>query len=85
MSVECECYKLASRNYLHQMLYCSFDGFQDSCKKCWCCLRREMIRKEFDKKGFEIFNSGVECWKLVDNLNRFSISPLDEAGVSSDQ
>ena len=48
-------------------------------------MRREMIRKEFDKKGFEIFNSGVECWKLADNLNRFSISPLDEAGVSSDQ
>ena len=78
MSVSVECYKLASRRYLHQMIYCSFDGFEDCCKKCWCCLRRDIIRKELDKKGFESFNSDVNFWKIVDTLNCFTIYPLDK-------
>ena len=79
MSISYQFYKLTSRKYLHKMLYCSFDGFEDCCKKYWSCLRKDVIRKEFDKKGFETFNSHVVCWKLVDNVNHFVIEPLDES------
>lgn len=44
---------------------------------------KRMIRKEFEEKGFETFNSGVECWKVVDNLNCFHITPLDKVDGSS--
>ena len=29
------------------------------------------------KKGFNSFNSGVKGWKLMENLNKFEIIPLD--------
>ena len=79
MSIIYQFYKLAGRKYLHKTLYCSFDGFEDCCKNCWCRLRKKVIRKEFEKKGFETFNSHVECWKLVDSVNHFVIEPLDES------
>ena len=79
MSISYQFYKLTSRKYLHKMLYCSFNGFEDCCKKCWSCLRKDVIRKEFEKKGFETFNSHVEHWKLVDSVNHFVIEPLDES------
>ena len=79
MSIIYQFYKLAGRKYLHKTLYCSFDGFEDCCKNCWCCLRKKVIRKEFEKKGFETFNSHVKCWKLVDSENHFVIEPLDKS------
>ena len=89
MSVNFEFYKLASRNYLHQMFYSSFNSFDDCFKRCWCCIRQKLIKKEFEKKGIETFNSTVDCWKIINTVNCFVIEPLtdekSEAFVSSDQ
>lgn len=86
MSVNVEFYKFVSRRYLHQLLYCSFDGFEDCFQKCWCCLRREVTRKEFEEKGFKTFNSDVKGSKFIDTVNCFTISPLDKLeAVSSEQ
>ena len=38
---------------------------------------KKSILDEFEKKGFNSFNSGVKCWKLMGNLNKFEIFPLD--------
>ena len=38
---------------------------------------KKLILDEFEKKGFNSFNSKVKGWKLMDNLNKFEIFPLD--------
>ena len=38
---------------------------------------KKSILDEFEKKGFNSFNSKVKGWKLMDNLNKFEIFPLD--------
>ena len=38
---------------------------------------KKSILDEFEKKGFNSFNSNVKGWKLMDNLNKFEIFPLD--------
>ena len=85
MSISYQFYKPAGRKYLHKTLYCSFDGFEDCCTKCWCCLSKKVIRKKFEKKGFETFISHVECWKLVDSVNHFVIEPIDESANVSEK
>ena len=38
---------------------------------------KKTILDEFKKKGFNSFNSSVKSWKLIGNLNKFEIFPLD--------
>ena len=38
---------------------------------------KKTILDEFEKKGFNSFNSSVKSWKLIGNLNKFEIFPLD--------
>ena len=38
---------------------------------------KKTIFDEFEKKGFNSFNSSVKSWKLIGNLNKFEIFPLD--------
>ena len=38
---------------------------------------KKSILDEFEKKGFNSFNSKVKGWKLMNNLNTFEIFPLD--------
>ena len=39
--------------------------------------KKKQFWNEFEKKGFNSFNSSVKGWKLMDNLNKFEIFPLD--------
>ena len=79
MSVRVEMYKIVSRNILVRSFEKRFNQFEDCCRICCCCVRGDAILNEFGNKGFKTFNSKVECWKLVDNLNRFEIFPFIEA------
>ena len=38
---------------------------------------KKTILDKFEKKGFNSFNSSVKSWKLIGNLNKFEIFPLD--------
>ena len=38
---------------------------------------KKTILDEFEKKAFNSFNSSVKSWKLIGNLNKFEIFPLD--------
>ena len=38
---------------------------------------KKTILDEFETKGFNSFNSSVKSWKLIGNLNKFEIFPLD--------
>ena len=38
---------------------------------------KKTILDEFEKKGFNSFNSSVKSWILIGNLNKFEIFPLD--------
>ena len=38
---------------------------------------KKTILDEFEKKDFNSFNSSVKSWKLIGNLNKFEIFPLD--------
>lgn len=84
MSVRVEMYKIVGRNFLVRFFEKSFDQFKDCWGVCWCCVRRNAILNEFENKGFKTFNSEVECWKLVDELNRFEIIRFIEAKDSKE-
>ena len=73
MSVRIEMYKVAGRTFLDHFFEKSFDQFIDCCGECWSCYQRNTILNEFEKKGFKTFNSAVDCWKFIDELNRFEI------------
>ena len=38
---------------------------------------KKTILDKFEKKGLNSFNSSVKSWKLIGNLNKFEIFPLD--------
>ena len=38
---------------------------------------KKQFWNEFEKKGFNSFNSSVKGWKLMDSLNKFEIFSLD--------
>ena len=66
------------RKYLEEYYSASFKMFENCCGVCWCCIRKKKtILDEFEKKGFNSFNSSVKSWKLIGNLNKFEIFPLD--------
>ena len=70
-------YKIVDKKYLGEYYSVSFKMFENCCGVCWCCIREKPILDEFLKKGFNSFNSDVKSWKLIENLNKFEIFPLD--------
>ena len=70
-------YKIVDKKYLEEYYSVSFKMFENCCGVCWCCIRKKPILDEFLKKGFNSFNSDVKSWKLIENLNKFEIFPLD--------
>ena len=77
MSITVEMYMIVGRKYLEEYYSGSFKMFENCCGVCWNCIRKKSILDEFEKKGFNSFNSGVKRWKLMENLNKFEIFPLD--------
>ena len=77
MSITVEMHVIVGRKYLEEYYTGSFKIFENCCGVCWNCIRKKSILDEFEKKGFNSFNSGVKRWKLMENLNKFEIFPLD--------
>ena len=77
MSIKIEMYMIVGRNYLEEYYNSSFRMFENCCGVCWCYIKKNQFWNEFEKKGFHSFNSSVKGWKLMDNLNKFEIFPLD--------
>ena len=77
MSITVEMDMIVGRKYLEEYYTGSFKIFENCCGVCWNCIRKKSILDEFEKKGFNSFNSGVKRWKLMENLNKFEIFPLD--------
>ena len=78
MSISINMFMLAGRNWLKNHYAKSFNEFSSCCGECWCCHRKKAILYEFEKKGFETFNSNVNCWKIYNFLNLFEIFPCIE-------
>ena len=78
MSISINMFMLAGRNWLKNHYAKSFNEFSSCCGECWCCHRKKAILYEFEKKGFETFNSNVNCWKVYNFLNLFEIFPCIE-------
>ena len=76
MSLRVKSYKIVRRKFFDRFFLKSFDQFKDCCGEYWCCVWRNAILNEFEKKGFNTFNSEVEGWKLVDELSKFEIITL---------
>ena len=76
MSLRVKSYKIVRRKFFDHFFLKSFDQFKDCCGECWCCVWRNAILNEFEKKGFNTFNSEVEGWKRVAELNKFEIITL---------
>ena len=62
---------LVGKNRLKNHYTKSFKELSSCCGECWCCRRKRAIVDEFEKKGFETFNSNVNCWKVYNFLNLF--------------
>ena len=77
MLIKIEMYMIVGRKYLEEYYNSSFKQFENCCGVCWCCIGQKSILGEFEKKGFNSFNSAIKGWKLMENLNRFEIFPLD--------
>ena len=77
MSVKIEMFMIVGRKYLDEYYSSSFKQYENCCGVCWCWIKKKSILDEFEKKGFNSFNSNVKDWKLMDNLNKFEIFPLD--------
>ena len=75
MSITIEIFQLIGRDWLKNLYLKSFQQFHDCCGVCWCCVQMRAILDEFEKRGFDIFNFHVNCWKVYNNLNHFEISP----------
>ena len=70
--------KIVGRSYLKNGYLSSFIQFKNYCCICWCYKRLKQILDEFEKKGFNTFNSHVECWKVYRDVNFFKIDPIFE-------
>ena len=56
-----EMYKIVGRSFLKNTYLSSFIQFESCCGICWCCKRLKKILEQFDRKGFDTFNSHVQC------------------------
>ena len=57
-------YKIVGRSYLKNDYLSSFIQFENCCGICWYYKRLKQILDEFEKKGFNTFNSHVEWGKV---------------------
>ena len=71
-------YKIVGRSYLKNDCLSSSIHFENCCGICWCCKQLKQILDEFEKKGFNTFNSHVECWKVYRDVNFFKIDTIFE-------
>ena len=71
-------FQLVGREWLKIYYLKSFEQLHNCCGVCWCCIRKKTILDEFEKKGFDTFNSHVKCWKFYNFLNHFEILPCIE-------
>ena len=77
--IHIEMYRITGRSFLKNNYLSSFIQFESCCGVCWCCKRLKKILDEFEKKkGFNMFNSHIQCWKIYQNLNNFEIMPIFE-------
>ena len=77
--IHIEMYRITGRSFLKNHYLSSFIQFESCCGVCWCCKRLKKILDEFEKKkGFNMFNSHIQCWKIYQNLNNFEIMPIFE-------
>ena len=70
MSIKIEMYMIVGRKYLEEYYNSSIKQFENCCGVCWCCIGQKSVLGEFEKKGFNSFNSAIRGWKLMENLNR---------------
>ena len=71
-------YKIVGRSYLKNDYLSSSIHFENCCGICWCCKQLKQILDEFEKKGFNTFNSHVECWKVYRDVNFLKIDTIFE-------
>ena len=60
MSIKIEMYMIVGRKYLEEYYNSSFKQFENCCGVCWCCIGQKSILGEFEKKGFNSFNSAIK-------------------------
>ena len=60
-------YRITGRSFLKNNYLSSFIQFESCCGVCWCCKRLKKVLDEFEKKGFNTFNSHIQCWKIYQN------------------
>ena len=74
--IHIEMYRITGRSFLKNNYLSSFIQFESCCGVCWCCKRLKKFLDEFEKKGFNTFNSHIQCWKVYQNINNFEIKPI---------
>ena len=76
--IRIEMYKIAGRSFLKNSYLSSFIQFESCCGVCWCCRRLKKNLDEFERKGFNTFNSHIQCWKIYKCVKNFEIMPIFE-------
>ena len=69
--IRIEIYKIVGRSFLKNEYLSSFIQFESCCGVCWCCRRLKKILDEIERKGFNTFNSHIQCWKIYECINNF--------------
>ena len=73
-----EMYKIVGRSFLKKTYLSGFIQFESCCGICWCCKRLKKFLEQFDRIGFDTFNSHLQCWKIYKCANNFEIIPIFE-------
>ena len=78
MLITIDMFQLVGTEWLKNYYLKSFEQFHNCCGFCRCCFQMKTISDEFEKKGFDAFNSHVNCWKFYNFSNHFEILPCIE-------
>ena len=69
--IRIEMYKIAGRSFLKNSYLSSVIQFESCCGVCWCCRRLKKNLDEFERKGFNTFNSHIQCWLTILKLCQY--------------
>ena len=69
--IRIEMYKIAGRSFLKNSYLSSVIQFESCCGVCWCCTRLKKNLDEFERKGFNTFNSHIQCWLTILKLCQY--------------